>query len=176
MIESLRRAGYNAMMVSENKGFAVTLTLNGLMDTDALGAAIAAGLRAGDTIALKGDLGAGKTTLARAILRGLGVTEDVPSPSFTLVQEYETPKLAVRHYDFYRIENAREIDELGIDDALDDGAVLIEWPERAENRIARDALRVSLTASSETARKAEIEGPSRWQRIFDTELKVAGDP
>jgi tRNA threonylcarbamoyl adenosine modification protein YjeE len=165
-VESALRAGYNAMMASENKGFAVTLTLNGLADTDALGAAIASGLRAGDTVALNGDLGAGKTTLARAILRGLGVAEDVPSPSFTLVQEYETPKLAVRHYDFYRIENAREIDELGIDDALDDGAVLIEWPERAEDRIARDALRVSLSTSGETARKVEIEGPARWAHVF----------
>jgi len=146
--------------------FTLTILLSDMAATDKLGKAIAAGLRAGDTVALKGDLGAGKTTLARAILRGLGVTEDVPSPSFTLVQEYETPKFAVRHYDFYRLESAREIDELGIDDALDDSAVLIEWPERAEDRIARDALRVSLSASGETARKVEIEGPSRWADVF----------
>lgn len=165
-VETALRAGYNEQMASENKGFAVTLTLNGLADTEALGVAIAGGLRVGDTVALKGDLGAGKTTLARAILRGLCVAEDVPSPSFTLVQEYETPKLAVRHYDFYRLESAREIDELGIDDALDDGAVLIEWPERAEDCIARDALRVSLSASSETMRQVRIEGPSRWADVF----------
>jgi len=146
--------------------FALEIMLPDMAATEKLGNIIASGLRAGDTVALKGDLGAGKTTLARAILRGLGVSEDVPSPSFTLVQEYETPKIAVRHYDFYRIENAREIDELGIDDALDDGAVLIEWPERAENRIARDALRVTLSASGETARNVEIEGPARWADVF----------
>ena len=141
--------------------FALEIMLPDMAATEKLGNIIASGLRAGDTVALKGDLGAGKTTLARAILRGLGVSEDVPSPSFTLVQEYETPKLTVRHYDFYRIENAREIDELGIDDALDDGAVLIEWPERAEDRIARDALRVSLSAAGENARKVQIEGLPR---------------
>jgi tRNA threonylcarbamoyl adenosine modification protein YjeE len=146
--------------------FTLKIQLIDMAATEKLGETIAGGLRAGDTVALEGDLGAGKTTLARAILRGLGVAEDVPSPSFTLVQEYETPKFTVRHYDFYRIENAREIDELGIDDALDDGAVLIEWPERAEDRIARDALRVALSASGENARKAEIEGPLRWADIF----------
>ena len=100
--------------------------------TEALGARIAAGLGNGDTVALKGDLGAGKTTLARAILRALGVTESVPSPTFTLVQSYETPRLTLRHYDLYRIRNPREIDELGLEEALEDGAVLIEWPENAE--------------------------------------------
>ena len=118
---------------------------------------------------LVGPNRAGKTTLARAILQGLGVTEDVPSPTFTLVQQYETPKLAVRHYDFYRIEEPSELNELGLDEALDEGAVLIEWPERAPDRVPADALRVDLTAINERERMAHIEGPARWSQILKAE-------
>jgi tRNA threonylcarbamoyladenosine biosynthesis protein TsaE len=142
------------------------ISLAGLAATQALGARIAGGLRAGDAVALQGDLGAGKTTLARAILEGLGVTEDVPSPTFTLVQQYETPKLAVRHYDFYRIEEPSEVNELGLDEALDEGAVLIEWPERALHRIPPDALHIKLTITNDRSRNAHIEGPSRWRDIL----------
>lgn len=152
-------------MARQNKGFAGDFPLAGLAATQALGARIAAGLQAGDAVALEGDLGAGKTTLARAILEGLGVTEDVPSPTFTLVQQYETPKLAVRHYDFYRIEEPSEVNELGLDEALDEGAVLIEWPERAPNRIPADALHIYLSIAG-AGRMAHVEGPSRWNDIL----------
>jgi len=154
-------------MAKENKGFAIRL--DGLAATQALGRRIAAHLKTGDAVTLEGDLGAGKTTLARAILEGLGVREDVPSPTFTLVQHYETPKLAVRHYDFYRIENPRELDELGLDEALDQGAALIEWPERARERIPADALHIFLTIASDHARMARIEGPARWADVFSKE-------
>jgi len=153
-------------MRTENKGFAGDFPLAGLPGTQALGARIARGLRAGDAVALEGDLGAGKTTLARAILEGLGVTEDVPSPTFTLVQQYETPKLAVRHYDFYRIEEPSELRELGLDEALDEGAVLIEWPEKAPNAIPSNALHIKLTIADDRSRNAHIEGPSRWSGIL----------
>jgi tRNA threonylcarbamoyladenosine biosynthesis protein TsaE len=153
-------------MRMENRGFAGDFPLAGLPGTQALGARIAGGLRAGDAVALEGDLGAGKTTLARAILESLGVTEDVPSPTFTLVQQYETPKLAVRHYDFYRIEDPSELNELGLDEALDEGAVLIEWPEKAPNAIPPDALHIKLTITSDRSRNAHIEGPSHWSDIL----------
>ena len=149
----------------ENRGFASEIRLDGLAATQALGRRIATGLDVGDAVALEGDLGAGKTTLARAILEGLGVTEDVPSPTFTLVQQYETPKLAVRHYDFYRIEEPSEVNELGLDEALDEGAVLIEWPERAPGRIPIDALHIYLSIA-ERGRMARIEGPPRWREIL----------
>jgi tRNA threonylcarbamoyl adenosine modification protein YjeE len=149
-------------MNAKTQAFAMPIQLGDLAGTEALGARIAAGLGIGDTVALQGDLGAGKTTLARAILRALGVTESVPSPTFTLVQTYETPRLAVRHYDLYRIRSPREIDELGLEEALEEGAVLIEWPENAGDRQPGDALHVVLTTTGPGSRRADIAGPARW--------------
>lgn len=137
-----------------------------LADTAALGAAIAAGLGIGDTVALAGDLGAGKTTLARAILTSLGLSGPMPSPTFTLVQTYEAPRLVVRHYDLYRLETPSEIAELGLEEALEEGAVLVEWPERAGGLLPEDALTVSLTMPDAQSRLAELTGPARWASLF----------
>ena len=110
-------------------------------------------------------LGAGKTTLARAILRALGVTDDVPSPTFTLVQSYETqPRIA--HFDLYRLKSAREMEELGFEDALADGAVLVEWPERAPEALPPEALHVRLKQDN-GARTARLTGPARWESLMD---------
>jgi tRNA threonylcarbamoyl adenosine modification protein YjeE len=145
-------------------GFETIVTLADETATAALGARIARALKPGDAVLLKGDLGAGKTTLARAILRSLGVEGHVPSPTFTLVQNYQTRDLALFHFDLYRIENARELTELGMDDALEDGAVLVEWPERGfPARLAPDALTITLTQTGTNAREARIDGPQRWQ-------------
>src|ERR1700759_5523074 len=100
-------------MTKDSHPFAGRIAFPDPAATMALGGRIAKGLETGDAVALEGDLGAGKTTLARAILRALGVTEDVPSPTFMLVQIYETPRLTIRHYDLYRIESPSEMDELG---------------------------------------------------------------
>ncbi len=149
-------------MSEDSQAFERTTRLLDGAATEALGARIAAGLDVGDAVALEGDLGAGKTTLARAILRALGVTEEVPSPTFTLVQEYETPRLTVRHYDLYRIANAREMGELGLDDALDEGAALIEWPERAAGRLPAQTLHVALSITGPVSRDAKLSGPAKW--------------
>jgi len=141
--------------------------------TGRLGARIAASLRRGGTVALEGDLGAGKTTLARAILQSLGVKESVPSPTFTLVQVYETKQFPVRHYDFYRIERPTEIEELGLDEALTEGAALIEWPERAGSLLPDDALHVALSIRDDNTRRAILSGPPEWlARIGDLEADV----
>lgn len=144
-------------------GFRMTVALPDLAATAALGAAIAGQLVRGDAVLLSGDLGSGKTTLARAILTALGVDETVPSPTFTLVQAYETQRFAVSHYDLYRLKRASELDELGLDEALEDGAALIEWPERAQDRLPPDALRVHLLADRE--RHATLTGPARWRSL-----------
>jgi len=137
-----------------------------LPDLDAtfrLGAGIASRLKTGDAVALWGELGAGKTTLARAILMALGVEEEVPSPTFTLVQRYDTsPPIA--HYDLYRLKSAREMEELGLEDALGEGAVLVEWPERAPEALPEETLHVRLVLGN-GARVARLSGPARWESL-----------
>lgn len=155
-----------AERVSEFRG---VLLVRNLAETEELARRVAPGLRAGDTIALKGELGAGKTTLARAILQTLGAEGDVPSPTFTLVQEYETPRLRVLHCDLYRIEDCAEAAELGLEDALRDGAVLIEWPDRAESLIPQDALWIEMQISGESDRRVAISGPKRWSFLRSTD-------
>jgi tRNA threonylcarbamoyladenosine biosynthesis protein TsaE len=152
-------------MSTENDAFRTTVNLESLAATEALAIRIAAGLEPGEPVALEGDLGAGKTALARAILGALGVTETVPSPTFTLVQEYETTRFAVFHYDLYRIEDVSEIAELALDDAMTEGVALIEWPERMRS-LPDSTLRIRLEIAGETARQAEISGPARWAKYF----------
>jgi tRNA threonylcarbamoyl adenosine modification protein YjeE len=146
--------------------FQAVFPLPDLAATRALGARIARALKPGDVVALAGDLGAGKTTLARAILSGLGVDEAVPSPTFTLVQNYATPRLMISHYDLYRLKSEREMEELGLDEALEQGAALIEWPERAEGRLPDDRLTVELH-SERNERRAALHGPARWRELMD---------
>ncbi|MGH6829405.1 MAG: tRNA (adenosine(37)-N6)-threonylcarbamoyltransferase complex ATPase subunit type 1 TsaE [Rhizomicrobium sp.] len=143
--------------------FRMIVALADLAATEALGAAIAAHLGTGDVVLLDGDLGSGKTTLARAILAALGVAERVPSPTFTLAQAYRTPRLAVTHYDLYRLKRASEMDELGMEEALEQGAILVEWPDRASGRLPGNALLVRLEA--ETERHAILEGPAAWRSL-----------
>lgn len=97
------------------------------------GAEIASRLRAGDVIALEGGLGAGKTTLARAIIAALGYTHEVPSPTFTIVETYDAPPLNVPvvHADFYRLNNPSEVEEIGLDDYREGAVLIAEWPEHA---------------------------------------------
>ena len=108
-------------------------TLPDLAAMAAYGARIAARLRAGDVVALEGGLGAGKTTLARAILAALGHAGEVPSPTFTIIESYDSPalRLPVVHADFYRLEDPAELAEIGLDDYREGAVLLAEWPDHA---------------------------------------------
>ena len=103
--------------------------------TQQLGRTLAGSLQPGDALCLTGPLGAGKSTLARALIRALTTPdEEVPSPTFTLVQFYETAAFPLAHFDLYRLSDPDEVYEIGLDEALDGGVALIEWPQRLEGR------------------------------------------
>lgn len=154
-------------MKGKSEGFVREIALADEAATAGLGAQLAAVLRPGDAVALAGDLGAGKTTLARAALRSLGIDEDVPSPTFTLVQHYEARGLPVDHFDLYRVEAESEVEQLGLDDALQHGAALIEWPERAGAGLPPEALRIELQIAGPQSRRAIVSGPAEWaSRLF----------
>jgi tRNA threonylcarbamoyladenosine biosynthesis protein TsaE len=144
---------------------AMTILLADAEETERFGRALAALLRAGDVVALFGALGAGKTTLARGVLRGLGFDGDVGSPTFPIVQAYAPPDtiLALCHVDLYRIERAGEIEELGLDEALEIAALLIEWPERLP-RLWPDALLLTLDARPDGVRALTASVPPAWGR------------
>lgn len=131
--------------------------------TVALATALAAVLRPGDTIALSGDLGAGKTTLARAVIRALGWAGEVPSPTYTLVQGYDPPdvRLPVWHVDLYRLADAGDADALGLFET--EAALIIEWPERLGSRLPASALHLTLSGSGDEPRLLTSVAPKAWE-------------
>jgi tRNA threonylcarbamoyladenosine biosynthesis protein TsaE len=139
------------------------ILLAGPQSTEAFGARLAPALRPGDVVALYGDLGAGKTTLARGVLRGLGFAGEVASPTFPIVQPYEELALPLWHVDLYRIEDASELEELALEEILDGGALLIEWPERLGDALWPSALRLDLRRHGEDARALTAVVPPAWE-------------
>ena len=137
--------------------------------TLALGAAMAAHVAVGDTLALRGDLGAGKTTLARGLIGALSGEMDVPSPTYTLVQTYETPKGELWHGDMYRLEQSQDCIELGLEDAFLDCICLIEWPDKLGGYLPSRHLRITLAQDGESdTRTLEIIGDATWRdRLAD---------
>ena len=144
------------------------LDLPDLAATERFGAAIAAQLREGDVVALTGGLGAGKTTLARAIIASLGHAGEVPSPSFAIIEVYDPPgvRLPVVHADFYRLGHPQEAQALGLDDYRDGRALIAEWPENAGGFAREPAclaiLLEDLTKTSASGRIAIVEGGREW--------------
>src|SRR6201999_4299960 len=108
-----------------------------LSAVEAVATRLAPQLRCGDTLLLQGPLGAGKTNFARYLLQALGIGEDVPSPTFTILQTYDAANFTIYHFDLYRLESEKDLVELGWDDALADGLCIVEWPERAGNRLPK---------------------------------------
>jgi hypothetical protein len=140
----------------------LTLPLPDEAATVALAEDVALCLAPGDVVALSGGLGAGKTTFARALIRAVADDPrlDVPSPTFTLVQTY-AGRLAIAHFDLYRLGDPAEIDEIGLDEALATGAALIEWPDRAGSRLPADRLDIAFDIAGE-GRVATIAGSADW--------------
>jgi tRNA threonylcarbamoyladenosine biosynthesis protein TsaE len=128
-----------------------------------IGAELASRLRAEDVITLSGPLGVGKTALARAVLKAAGHFGEVPSPTFAIVQPYDDLPLPISHCDLYRLEDPSELAQLGLDDALHDGALLVEWPERAGAAAWPQALRLSLGFAPNGARSLTWVVPPAWE-------------
>ena len=145
------------------------IALPDLAATEAFGRRLARALRRGDVVALKGGLGVGKTTLARAIVAGLSSDSgDVPSPTFTLVQTYPAAlsdgPAELWHFDLYRLERPDQVYELGIEEALAEGVSLIEWPELAEGLLPKEhLLTIELQIASGQARRAQLSGGAAWR-------------
>ena len=139
------------------------MRLEGPEVTEAFGLRLARELRAGDVVALFGELGVGKTTLARGILAGLGHDGEVASPTFPIVIPYETLCFPVWHVDLYRIEDPREIGELALEEALQDGALIVEWPERMGRALWPHSLRLTLKREGEGARALTAGVPAAWE-------------
>lgn len=138
------------------------MILQGEAATARLGAALARAARPADIITLSGPLGVGKTALARGFIAALGHSGEVPSPSFTIVQPYEELDPPVWHVDLYRIEDAAELEELGLDSA-GDCVLLIEWPERAGEHSWPDALGLSLEFAANDDRILTARVPPAWE-------------
>ncbi|MEV4610499.1 tRNA (adenosine(37)-N6)-threonylcarbamoyltransferase complex ATPase subunit type 1 TsaE [Neorhizobium sp. LMR1-1-1.1] len=152
-------------------GQSLTLILAGERDTIEFGEDLALALKPGDCVALSGDLGAGKSTFARALIRAVAddVDLEVPSPTFTLVQSYDELRIPIAHFDLYRLSDSSELDELGFDEALSSGICLVEWPEMAGDLLPADRIVMKLEHEG-TGRRVTITAPapalSRVRRVL----------
>ena len=140
------------------------IDLPDLAAMEQLGALIADGLRPGDVVALSGGLGAGKTTLARAIIAALGHEGEVPSPSFAIIETYDPPavRLPLVHADFYRLKHPEEAEEIGLDDYRYGAAMIAEWPEMAGGFAHEPGCLSLRLETAERGRRAIVEPGSDW--------------
>ena len=150
----------------------VILELENAAATERLGEDLARALRRGDVLALSGEIGAGKSTLARALIRAMADDAglDVPSPTFTLAQAYQA-RIPLSHFDLYRLNSPDELRELGLDEAIEAGICLIEWPERAGSLLPETAIRLELKESG-AGRTALISGPAEAMQCIGRTLSI----
>ncbi len=151
----------------------LTIQLGTTEDTARLGQDLALALKKGDLVLLSGDLGAGKSTLARGLIRTIAddIDYEVPSPTFTLVQSYPELRLPISHVDLYRLSHAEEVDELGLEEALEEGVVLVEWPERAEEALPKQGLSVTFLNEGD-GREALIAGDPAMMARLERSLAI----
>ena len=139
---------------------------NSAAQTRKLGERLAEKLDAGDVVLLEGGLGAGKSELARGIARGLGVQETVTSPSFTILNVYESGRTPLYHFDWYRLESEEELYELGMDEYLGgDGIALVEWPGRCPDAVPAECIRIRIAPGDGDIRRIEAEPAGFLQGI-----------
>jgi tRNA threonylcarbamoyladenosine biosynthesis protein TsaE len=143
----------------------VTIHLADAAATEAFGAGLADLVEPGDVVTLRGSLGMGKTSIARGLLAALGLRGEAPSPSFAIVQPYDPPevRMPVLHVDLYRIDDPGEMAELGLDEALSDTLLLVEWPDRAPGYWPQ-ALALTLTTAPDGGRILTADVPASWRR------------
>lgn len=155
--------------------FEQTLTLDGEAATIALGARLSLWVRPGLLVLLSGDLGAGKSTLARAFIRALmkpGDAQDIPSPTFSLIQSYDETRVPMFHADLYRLKDASEVDELGLDSLLATHAGLIEWPDRMSGVASTSVLTVTLTGRG-AQRSVRLQATGDWAKALERDALLA---
>ena len=141
--------------------------LSSEQDTRDLAACLALLARRGDVIALEGDLGVGKTVFARAFVTALGGGEEVPSPTFTLVQSYDGTSGPIHHFDLYRLASPEDTFELGLEELLPDGISLIEWPDQLGPYMPEDYLTIRMIENSSIGRVVEAVGAGDWVHRLD---------
>ena len=157
--------------MNENETFDLLTTAEA--DTVRLGQKLAHFAQKGDTFALFGTLGMGKSVLARAFIRELTGAKEVPSPTFTLLQSYEAPDFEIYHFDLYRLKSPEEIFEIGMEDALYGGVCLIEWPEQMGGYLPRDVFRVEFQPEGQGRRiTIRAVSPQKQQRLQQLKAEI----
>jgi tRNA threonylcarbamoyladenosine biosynthesis protein TsaE len=150
------------------------IEIKNLPETQSLASLLAELAEPGDIITLKGDLGVGKTEFARAFIRSfIGLDEEVPSPTFNLVQVYQTSVAPIWHFDLYRLQDREEIWELGFEEALQEGILLIEWPERLESMQLHNHLEICFESSAHSQKRLlKLTPDLKWkQKIESIEIE-----
>lgn len=147
----------------------ISFSITSELETTALGRRLAPILLPGDTVLLRGQIGAGKSHLARAIIQArLDQIEDIPSPTFTLVQTYSTDGIEIWHADLYRLGDSSELIELGLDEAMDQAIVLIEWPDRLPSEmLPKQKLEIEIDHSAQTRRVTLSSSDERWANMAE---------
>ena len=154
------------------------MTTHSAEETRDLGDRLAGQLKAGDVVLLRGDLGCGKSELTRGLARGLGISETVTSPSFTILNVYESGRIPLYHFDWYRLESEEELYELGMDEYLGgDGIAAVEWPDQCPGALPEDALEITLTYRDENTREITFRRLGRFHDVKEAsvEKQLIGD-